>query len=137
MEYVKHYKPRKIYPETNVGKEYFVEPLRKEARDLGITLPIDEVTASLHGTGKKDERIAAIQPDYAYKRVWHERKLKNSRGEEQLLKWQPNSGGHDDFPDVLAHCILEATKKRYSSRSAKRKLRTIGGRGVRYRSTRV
>jgi len=131
------YRPRTIYPETNMGKEYFLEPLRKEALDMGIILPISEVTASLHGTGKKEDRISALQPFYFQGRMYHEQKLKNSRGEEQLLKWQPNTKSHDDFPDVLAHGILEATKRRHVTKDKTKRLVTIGGRGIRYRQTRV
>jgi hypothetical protein len=135
---VDKYRPRRIYPEVNIGREYFLDPIRKRARDLGITLPIEEVSASLHGTGKKDERIKAIQPHYSYRRVWHAEKLKNTRGEDQLLRWMPGGAGHDDYPDVLAHCIIEATKRRGGARTRKGKRVTIGGAGAyRYKSTRV
>ena len=106
------WRPRWIYPEVNVGGAYFLDPIRVAAKEKGIHLPIDEITASLHGTGKKAQRIDAIVQYYVERRVYHDEKLRNGRGEMQLLTYNGDYSGHDDFADVLAHAILESTKKR-------------------------
>ena len=138
------WKPRKIFLEDNTGGEHIVQPIRNRARELGLYLPLDPFTSTLQGSGKKDARIAAMQEPYSYRRVWHARKLKNCKGEDQLVRWMPNSGGHDDYADVLAMLYLRATKKRFEPRdnvraSVQRKFNIMSGsgRGPRYKSTGV
>ena len=111
------WKPRMIYPEVNTGGEWFIGPIRQKAQEKGLYLPIHEVTASLHGTGKKPQRIGAVESLYQQHRVWHDVSLKNSKGEMQLLQYTGDGKGHDDFADVLAHAILEGTKKKWGVRS--------------------
>lgn len=117
FDLLQRFKPRKIFIETNIGGEYFVDPIRKRARELGMHfLPIEEVHSSLKGTGKKDARIGAMQEVYSYRRIWHDQKLKLCKGEDQMLRWAPHSAGHDDWIDVLAMWYLLATKKRFEPR---------------------
>ena len=77
-------KPRMIYPEVNTGGAWFIDPIRQKASEKGMFLPIQEVSASLHGTGKKTQRIKSMQPLYQQHSIWHDTKLKNSKGEMQL-----------------------------------------------------
>lgn len=117
FEFLRLYKPRKIFIETNIGGEYFIKPIRERARELGIHyLPIEEIHQTMQGTGKKKARIQSMQEVYAYKRIWHARKLENCKGEDQLLRWAPEGGGHDDWPDVLAMWYAHATNRRYLPR---------------------
>ena len=95
------WKPRMIYPEVNTGGAWFIDPIRQKASEKGIFLPIQEVSASLHGTGKKTQRIKSLQPLYQQHRIWHDTKLKNSKGEMQLLQYTGDGKGHDDYADVL------------------------------------
>ncbi len=144
FDLVTQWKPRKIFVETNIGGEYFVDPIKKRARELGIFLPIADFASSLHGTGKKVARISAMQESYNYRRIWHARKLKNCKGEDQLVRWTPNGAGHDDWPDVLAMWFLQATQKRFEPRdnvraTLGRKFNVMGGWRTRpqYKSTGV
>jgi hypothetical protein len=133
------YKVRRMYLEANVGREFFINPLRKAAQDKGIFLPIEDFSQSLHGTGKKDQRIEqTLQPLYAQRRVWHARHLKNTKAEDQLLRWVPGGAGHDDYPDVLATLVFFATQKRHAAVVTGRPAKIFGlGAPVRYRSTGV
>jgi len=133
MNLYEKWKPRMIYPEVNTGGAYFLDPIRQKAKEKGLYLPIQEVTSSLHGTGKKTQRIKAIQPLYQQHRVWHDERLKNSKGEIQMLQYTGDGKGHDDFADVLAHAILEATKKKWGVRSDASGPRRNFGREIRYR----
>lgn len=124
FESLRVWRPRKIWIETNTGGEYFLEPLRKRALELGIRyLPIEDFHSTGGGTsgsgGVKTARIGALQEPYAYRRIWHARSLKNCRGESQLLRWAPNAAGHDDWADVLAMWWTKATGKRYAPRDPK------------------
>jgi hypothetical protein len=112
---------RKLYLEANVGEEFFLNPLRNMARDRGIYLPFEDFHQSLHGTGRKDQRIEqTLQPVYHQKRIWHNTSLKNTKAEDQLLRWVPGGVGHDDYPDVLATLVFWATKQRHAVAGAKR-----------------
>ena len=114
---VEKHRPRRIFWEANVGGEFTLNPIRNRAKSMGLHLPLDDFTASLHGTGKKDAGISSIQGYYTMRQVWHEESLKNCKGEDQALRWQPNSGGHDDYIDILARTILKATAKKIVGRS--------------------
>lgn len=121
------YRPRMIYPEINTGGEWFLDPIRRMAREKGLYLPIHEVSASLHGTGKKVQRITGIETYYHQRRIWHETKLKNSKGEMQLLQFTGSENkGHDDFADVEAHLIHQATKQKLAARGVRRPKRVLG-----------
>lgn len=120
----REYRFRKIFPEINVGRQYFMEPVLRRSKEEGIFLPIEEISQSNYGTGKKDDRIAQLQPLYTEQKIWHYRGLKNSVAEEQLLRWTRDGAGHDDYPDALATGVHEATKKRYA-KSAERATRVV------------
>lgn len=119
MDLYDKWRPRMIYPEINTGGDWFLDPIRNIAKERGIYLPIHDVFSSLHGTGKKVQRIQGIETYYHQRRVYHDTKLKNGKGEMQLLQFTGNENkGHDDFADVLAHLIHEATKKRWGARES-------------------
>lgn len=119
------WKPRMIYPELNTGGAWFLDPIVQKASEKGIFLPIQPVIASLHGTGKKKQRITSMQPLAQENKLWFDNKLKNSKGIMQLLQYTGDGKGHDDYADVLAHLILEATKKKWGVRSEREPARRM------------
>lgn len=126
------WRPRKVLVETNVGKEWLLETLRKRAREGGIWLPIEEINAH----GSKEGRILRLQDDYAYKRVWHAPHLRNSKLEEQLIRFVPGGTAHDDYPDALATLVAYAASKRPMA-AAGAKGSVLGSRAPIYRRTGV
>lgn len=96
------WRPRQIFIEENVGRGWLQENVRIHARSLSMHLPIIWVTASKFGTGKKSERIEALQTPYKYHQILHASELKGSEPERQLLSWTPEGRGLDDFPDAIA-----------------------------------
>ena len=137
--YLNDYKPRRIIPEVNIGGEFIVGPWKRKARELGIHLPLEEETASLHGTGKKDALIEnTLGTLYRQGKIYHARKLKNSKAEDQLLRWVPGGAAHDDYPNVLAWTVFWATKKRMQAIGGSQPRRVVGlGSPGRYASTGV
>ncbi len=114
-----------IYPELNTGGAWFLDPIVQKASEKGIFLPIQPIIASLHGTGKKTQRIKSMQPLAQENKLWFDNKLKNSKGIMQLLQYTGDGKGHDDYADVLAHLILEATKKKWGVRSTREPVRRM------------
>lgn len=130
FEFVRIYKPQRIFVETNIAGEHFLDPLRKQAKQKGIDfLPIEEIHSTLQGTGKKDSRIEAMQTPYSYQRILHERKLQNCKGETQMLNWKPGGAGHDDWIDVVAMWYLNATKRKHAPRAKTKGPIQLIGRG--------
>lgn len=126
FNYLQMYKPRAIFVEVNIGRDFIVAPWRRKAMELGVHLPLHDYSASLHGTGKKDARIPNTLGDlYRAHRIYHARKLKNSKAEDQLIRWTPGGAGHDDYPDVLAALVFHATQKRQATLQSQR-ARVIG-----------
>jgi len=96
------WRPRQIFIEENVGRGWLQEAVRIRANSLSIHLPIVWVSSTLHGTGKKKDRIEALHGPYKYKQIWHAAHLKGSEFERQVLGWTPEGKGLDDFVDMLA-----------------------------------
>lgn len=96
------WRPRQIFIEENVGKDWLRENIKIHARGLSMHLPIIWVTASKHGTGKKDERIQALQSPFKYHQILFASHFKGTEEERQILSWTPEGKGLDDFPDMLA-----------------------------------
>lgn len=118
FDLVQKWKPRQIYTETNIGGQYFIDPIRKRGKELGFDyLPIQDIHQTKQGanSGIKPIRIGSMQEHYNYRRIWHARDLKNSKGEDQLLRWTPNGAGHDDWADVLATAWINATARKIGS----------------------
>lgn len=127
FNYNELYKPRRIYVEVNIGHDFIVAPWRRRAMELGVHLPIEDFSSSLHGTGKKDVRIPNTLGDlYRSQRVFHSRKLKNTKAEDQLIRWVPGGAGHDDYPDVLAALVFHATQKRLAPAMQGQRARVLG-----------
>lgn len=102
FELATKWRPRQIFIEDNVGKGWLQESIRIHAKSLSMHLPIVWVTASLHGTGKKHERIESLQAPFKYRQILHAACLKGSEYERQIFNWTPEGKGLDDFPDMLA-----------------------------------
>lgn len=102
FEFAIKWRPRQIFIEENVGRGWLQEAVRIHMNSLRMHLPIIWVSASLHGTGKKRERIEALQAPYKYKQIWHAKHLKGSEFERHILHWTPEGKGLDDFVDMLA-----------------------------------
>ncbi len=128
---VEMWRPRKIFLETNAYKEWLMTPLRKGALEKGLHLPIEEVTQS-RSTGGKDRIFALVTP-YTYRQVWHAEELKNSKAEEQILRFQPGGKEHDDYPDMLSMIWIHGTKKRHSVAGGRIRIIKHSG-GQRYKS---
>lgn len=107
---VEKWRPRKIFIEKNKGEEWLLDPLRKRASAMGITLPLETVHWG-KGDAKKD-RIKALVDPYTYKQVYHAKYLKNTQLEIELLQWRPGGKTHDDFADMEAMLWLKATKSK-------------------------
>ena len=131
---VEKHRPVKIFVETNIGKEWLMDPLRKRAQMLGITLPLEEVHWG-KGDAKKD-RIQALVNPYIYGQIEHALHLKNSKLEIQERRWKPGGKVHDDWPDMLAMIWLNATKRKRSKGKGWKVARVNRGR-TRYKSTGV
>lgn len=104
------WRPRQIFIEDNVGKGFLKEAVRIHAGSLRMHLPVVWVTASKHGTGKKKERVEALQGPMKYQRILHANHLKGSEYERQIFNWTPEGKGLDDFPDMLALLWLSIHK---------------------------
>lgn len=128
------WRPRQIFIEDNVGKGFLRESIRIHATSLRMHMPIIWVTASLHGTGKKKERIEALHGPIKFQRILHAESLRGSEYERQLFNWTPEGKGLDDFPDMLALLWLGIHRAGGGSGV----IREVGkGRNPTYRSTGV
>lgn len=113
FELVKIFKPRRHFIETNVGGAWITSPIRKRGRELGyFTLPIEEIKTSK--VMKDDRLLQTLQPAYAYGHIYHAEHLKGGEGEQELLRWMPNSGAHDDLVDVEEIAYSHGTMKKFS-----------------------
>lgn len=128
------WRPRQIFIEDNVGRDWLRENVNIHARGLSMHLPIIWVTASKHGTGKKKERIQALQSPFKYHQILFASHFRGSEEERQTLSWTPEGKGLDDFPDMLALMWLGINRKGMSSR----RVREVGkAREPTYQSTGV
>lgn len=105
------WRPRQIFIEDNVGKDWLKENVNIHMRGLSMHLPIVWVTASKHGTGKKGERIQALQTPFKYHQILLADDFRGSEELRQLLSWTPEGKGLDDFPDMLALMWLGINKR--------------------------
>lgn len=95
------WRPRKIALETAGSGKMFYAGLKEHMRANMVWLPIKEVTHA--GTREsKGDRIARLEPFYKNHAVFHCNHLKGGKLEEQLLRFKPGGGVHDDYPDALA-----------------------------------
>lgn len=113
---VDKWRPRKVFIETHNYKDWMMSPLKRQAQELGVHYPIEEVSRGGRGSESKSDRVLSLQTPYTYHQVWHAEELKNGRTEEQLLRFRPNPKDHDDYRDAAAMLWQEATKKRYGGR---------------------
>ncbi len=127
------WRPRKIFIEANQAKGWLLDPIHKRAREQGIHIPY-ETFPSTAGKASKD-RIFSLHTPYVYRNIFHADAVKNSKLEEQLLRFQPGGKEHDDYPDVLAMLWVNATKKRHRARGANRGWKVGNIHTPRYQST--
>jgi hypothetical protein len=132
---VDKWRPVKIFVETNIAKEWLMDPLRKRAKMLGIHLPLEEIHWG-KGDAKKDRIKALVQP-YAYGQIEHALHLKNTKLEIQTRRWRPGGKVHDDWPDFTAMLWLNACKKVRRKRKEGWKVGSVNRGRARYQSTRV
>jgi hypothetical protein len=112
FDLVKTFKPRKHFIETNSGGAWIVNPIKRRGRELGYhSLPIEEVQTQK--LSKDDRLLQGLQPAYAYGHIYHAEHLRGGDGEQELLRWAPNSATHDDLVDVLEIAYSKGTMKRY------------------------
>lgn len=105
---IEKHRPVKIFVETNIAKDWLMDPLRKRASMLGINPPWEEVSWG-KGEAKKD-RIKVLVNPYIYGQIEHAQHLKNSKLEVQQRQWKPGGKVHDDWPDMEAMIWINATK---------------------------
>lgn len=105
------WRPRKIFIEANQAKGWILDPIHKRAKELGLHVPYETFT-STSGKASKD-RVFALHTPYTYHQIFHAEEVKNSKLEEQLLRFQPGGKEHDDYPDMLSMIWVNATKRRY------------------------
>lgn len=94
---------RKMRAEVTGAQSVIVKDLRESyIKPLGLSLVIDEFKpAAKHGS--KEERIlAALEPKYANRQMWHYLGGNCQVLEEELIFTNPP---HDDVKDALAACI--------------------------------
>jgi hypothetical protein len=90
--------------------------LKEHMRANLLWLPVREVTHA--GTREsKADRIAKLEPFYKNHAVFHCNHLKGGVLEEQLLRFKPGGGVHDDYPDALA-MALEVVRDAQTRRTA-------------------
>lgn len=93
--------PQAIVLETIAYQKALAYILQLEMRKRGIFLPIVE---KAYHDRTKEERIRALQPLYASKKVFHNKNLSLNRYlEEELLQFP--KGAHDDLADVFAMAL--------------------------------
>lgn len=94
---------RKIRAEVTAAQKTIVQDLKENyIRPLGLSLAIDEFRPTRF-LGAKEERImAALEPKYANRQVWHYHGGNCQVLEEELLFANP---AHDDVKDALASAV--------------------------------
>lgn len=94
---------RKIRTEVTAAQQTIVKDLQNSyIRPLGISLAVEEFRPT-KWLGAKEERImAALEPKYANKQIWHYPSGNCQVLEEELLFTNP---AHDDCKDALASAI--------------------------------
>jgi len=94
---------RKIRAEVTSAQQTIVKDLKDNyIRPLGISLAVDEFRPTRF-LGAKEERImAALEPKYANKQIWHYLGGNCQVLEEELLFANP---AHDDVKDALASAV--------------------------------
>ncbi len=106
---LKKWKPVKVFIETNMAKDWLLDPILKRAQMEGIRVPYEEVNWG-RGDAKRD-RIQALVTPYQYGQIFHAKNLKSSKLEIQELKWKPGGKVHDDWPDMMAMIWLKGMGK--------------------------
>jgi hypothetical protein len=102
--------PYKCFIETNIGKQWLLDPLIKRARSVGLHLPYEEVNWG-KGEGKSDRIKVLINP-YQYHQILHAEHLKNSKLEHQQAQWREGGKVHDDWIDMEAMLWKYGTGRR-------------------------
>jgi len=94
---------RKIRAEVTSAQQTIVKDLKDNyVRPLGISLAVDEYRPTRF-LGAKEERImAALEPKYANRQIWHYMGGNCQVLEEELLFANP---AHDDVKDALASAV--------------------------------
>jgi hypothetical protein len=101
--------PYKVFIETNIGKNWLLDPLIKRARSVGLHLPYEEVHKG-KGEGKIDYIKNLVTP-YQYGQILHAEHLKNSKLEHQQAQWREGGKVHDDYIDMVTMIWVNATGK--------------------------
>jgi predicted phage terminase large subunit-like protein len=95
------WRPKSVALETAGSGKMFYAMLKEHMRNELLYMPVREITHA--GTREsKADRIAKLEPLYRTHSVFHCTHIKSSKLEEQLLRFKPGGGVHDDYPDALA-----------------------------------
>ena len=124
------WRPKSVALETAGPGKMFYAMLREHMRNEVIWLPIREVTHA--GTSEsKADRIAKVEPFYRTHSVFHCSHLKGGILEDQLERFKPGGGAHNDYPDALS-MALEVVKEGHAKKQPTKAFTTHQ---PRYRST--
>jgi phage terminase large subunit-like protein len=94
---------RKIRTEVTAAQQTIVNDLKDNyIRPLGLSLAVDEYRPSRFMGAKEERILAALEPKYANKQIWHYRSGNCQVLEEELLFANPI---HDDVKDALAAAV--------------------------------
>lgn len=94
---------RKIRAEVTAAQKAIVTDLRESyIRPLGLSLSIEEFVPSKFQGAKEERILAALEPKYANKQIWHYPGGNCQVLEEELMFANP---AHDDVKDALASAV--------------------------------
>lgn len=94
---------RKMRAEVTGAQIVLVKDLRESyIKPLGLSLIIDEYRPSVKHGSKEERILAALEPKYANRQMWHYLGGNCQILEEELIFTNPS---HDDCKDALAACI--------------------------------
>ena len=94
---------RKIRTEVTAAQQAIVNDLKDNyIRPLGLSLSVDEFRPSRFLGAKTERILAALEPKYSNKQIWHYRSGNCQVLEEELLFANPV---HDDVKDALAAAV--------------------------------
>lgn len=102
------WRPRLVGIETNAMQKTMKWVIEDRMRAKGIYLPLRELKRS--GRQAKPDEIRKLQPYYVAHAIYHFASLRNSKLEEQLIRFKPGSRIHDDYPDSLAMAFQLVTE---------------------------
>lgn len=98
----------RLKAEVTAAQKTIVEYIKDRAKDLGMSLRVEEHRPNKY-QGSKEERIAAaLEPRYDNLEIWHFKGGHTDNLEEELIQANPR---HDDLKDTLALIVSTGIKR--------------------------